>query len=77
MLVIQEATGCGKLYPCRAIELISEPAQDDFGEVFDLEPFGERALDVVGAKRRVAFGGVRVLIQRQVPIFNNPRKLLP
>jgi hypothetical protein len=41
------------------------------------EPFGERGLDVVGGKRRVAFGGVRRLIQRQVPIFNNPGKLLP
>jgi hypothetical protein len=41
------------------------------------EPFGERGLDVVGGKRREAFGGVRLLIQRQMPIFNNPRKLLP
>jgi hypothetical protein len=51
--------------------------QDNFGGVFSLEPFGERGLDVVGGKRRVAFGGVRRLIQRQVPIFNNLRKLLP
>jgi len=68
-----------KKYPliAAAIKFISSRPQDDFGEVFDFEPFGERGLDVVGAKRRVAFGGVRRLIQRQVPIFNNPRKLLP